>query len=128
MPEKGNLPPAFVSLDKHAGSDAHYLFDYDIERPDGNHRVLCSVLPPHAASSRHQHPFPEDYYILAGKAYVEGELITQDTYRTQPWQYHQVSTGDEPALMVIVMRTAGAYPKEKQHIYEGSPNGRVIFP
>ncbi|GEM_PF-2820192 len=127
LSEKGTLPPTFATLAKHDGSEARYLFDYDIERPDGFHRVLGSVLSPHVTSSRHQHPFPEDYYILAGKMYVEGELVTENTYRTEPWRYHQVSTGDEPALMVIVMRTAGAIPKDEQHIY-GSPNGRVIFP
>ncbi len=128
LSENGTLPPTFVTLNNHDGSEARYLFDYDIERPDGKHRVLCSVLPSHANSSRHQHPFPEDYYILAGRVYLEGKPIDQGSYRVAPWKFHQMSTKEEPALVVIVMRNAAVIPRELQHIRPISPNGGTIFP
>lgn len=122
--EKGTLPPAFVTLDQHDASQARYLFDYVIEKPDGVHRVLASVLRPGAATTRHQHSFVEDYYVLVGEISLEGHSVAENTsYHVSPWEFHQVTAKENPALMIIVMRNAGNIPKEEQYIDRQSPNG-----
>lgn len=119
------LPPNYVvSISKkfpvhnpplrHSGSGALYYID-EHETPDG-HVIYLSKLDPHSVTSRHKHPHPmrEFYFLLHGEAF-QGEEPMEQRSVINPFEYHQVTTGEKPALLLIFMENGASVPKHLRH-------------
>lgn len=102
----------------HIGSQAVYFADYYIG-DEKEHRVLISFLRTHAKSSEHYHrePLVEEYYPLAGQLYLNGEPIPPKGLIVAPNTTHRASTRDIKAITLIVMRNAGRFPENEQHVH-----------
>lgn len=104
---------------RHEGSDARYLIDYY----EGDDRIMVSHLPPNSRTSLHHHPdspvpLVETYFCLAGSFLLRDEelSIKPKGHIVLPRRFHQVTTKDEAALILIVMKDARFYPEDQQHL------------
>lgn len=104
----------------HEGSQALYFADYYIHREemDKIDRVLVSWIQPNSMSSRHYHedPLVEDYHPLAGQLYLNEEPIPPEGIRVKPYTIHRASTKETEAVTLIIMKNAGRFPEDRQHI------------
>lgn len=99
----------------HENSQAVYIIDCY----KGNDRILVSSLRPNSQSSRHYHtpPITEIYWLLAGEAQVGERLIHERGFVINPGEVHQVTTQENGALLLILMKNAALVPEKKQHLY-----------
>lgn len=109
-------PPTF-HYDKRDNktSDAQYYID-EYKTPDG-HIIYLSKLDANSVTSKHQHPHPlrEFYFVLFGEAF-QGEKKMEPRSVINPFEYHQVTTREQPALLLIFMENGAKVPKNQRHI------------
>jgi len=101
----------------HSGSSALYYLDGEKMQGD---RFYLSTLRPDSKTSNHIHRFPviERYRLLAGAAYVNGELLnTKGHFDIKPKTPHRLTTGNSPALILIQMINGAHIPTEELHEY-----------
>lgn len=105
----------------HNGSQALYLAEELI----GDNLVLVSVLQPHMQTSRHHHEPPmttEKYFHILGESFANIGGYTfalnhrQDSIEVPLGTIHQVTTGENPALTLIIMERARLVTPGKLHI------------
>ncbi len=83
-----------------------------LEQVVGEHRVFLSYLGPNSTTTRHFHTYPveELYEALAGKTFlticqVTHELNTENgAVVVPPGEPHHLKTGENPALILSIMR------------------------
>lgn len=129
LAEAGTMPPLAFPPKHHDGSDARYLADYllGIEEQENGSRILISVLPNGAETSKHAHPFAEEYWILAGQSIsIERISVFEPHYQVLPYQPHQLKTVQQPALLVIKMHVGTTSP-ENWYIGRVSANGTRTY-
>lgn len=108
-----NNPPA-----KHkGGSEALYFIDG--QRINGGDTVIyVSYLPPNSVTSIHFHNIgTEEYRLQDGEAILNGLELTEDMRPVEPGLIHQVTTGERPALLLLLMKGVKDVPDDKLHTY-----------
>ena len=118
--EKGNkTSEAGYYIDEHEELDEYELLNKQNKPDEPNtpkHIVYLSKIYPHSTTSRHKHPHPmrEFYFLLYGEAF-QGEEPMKPRSVINPFEYHQVTTRERPALLLIFMENGATIPKHLRH-------------
>ncbi len=98
--------------DKTNFSDAKYhaeqYVDYD--------KVFLYSLPANSHTSRHTHDTPELQKIIYGNALMDGKKMERYV-TTNIGANHQITTGNEPAIIMVALLGAKNIPEALQHIH-----------
>lgn len=104
----------------HKDSEAWYFVEEQVE----GHMVYVSFLTPNSKTSvhKHDHPLKENYFWLAGVSFLrlDGDVRElrqgQELITVPSGSIHQLNTGGEASLALIVMENAACVPADKLHI------------
>lgn len=107
---------------EHKDSQALYL----VEEPVGKHMIFVSFLSPNSKTTvhRHEEPLTENYYWLAGKAFLRLEenvhelRQVQELIKVPPNSLHQLTTREEASLVLIVLENAALVHGDRLHKYQ----------
>ncbi len=98
--------------DKTNFSDAKYHAEQYVDQD----KVFLYSLPANSHTSRHTHDTPELQKIIYGSALMDGRKM--DKYvTTKIGTNHQITTGNEPAIIMVALLGAKNIPEDLQHIH-----------
>ena len=112
----------FDTPKRHKGSEALYF----AEEMVGEHMIFVSFLDSNGVTTRHKHqePIRENYFQLAGSSHLRlgdnlHELKAGSTLTVPSDTFHQLTTRENPSLVLIVMENAISVPRDRLHIPVG---------
>jgi len=121
IPNRFQIPKEpIIHKDKDGKPTSHskYLINL-LKTPDGRHRICLATLDANSTTSKHSHPIDppiiEHYFLLYGKASNDGVPIGK-RHVVHPGNEHQITTGDDPALLLIFIENGGLVSEDMLHI------------
>ncbi len=118
LPE-GHVLNFFETPIEHSGSRARYF----LEELVGPNKIYVSFLDSKSVTTRHKHqpPIVESYFQLAGSSFLRidndfRELKKGSVLSVLSDISHQLTTREDPSLVLIVMRNASLVSADRLHI------------